>query len=102
MRYLALKQLGVPHLVESGEPFTADRILRMDIVVRRGLRNAPIPEYRDKSIIVDVNQSDPQSQAHLRASSADHDGSAASTSEARKRQHYARPGHVYVLRRVGS
>ena len=25
----------------------------------------------------------------------DHDGSAASTSEARKRQHYARPGHVF-------
>ena len=32
---------------------------------------------------------------HLRGgSSADHDGSAASTFEARKRQHYARPGHV--------
>ena len=33
-------------------------------------------------------------QVHLRAGSADHDGSAASTSEARKRQHCARPGHV--------
>ena len=31
---------------------------------------------------------------HLRGGSADHDGSAASTSEARKRQHCARPGHV--------
>ena len=31
---------------------------------------------------------------YLRGSSADHDGSAASTSEARKRQQYARPGHM--------
>ena len=35
-----------------------------------------------------------QAQVHLRGGSADHDGSAASTSEARQRQHYARPGHV--------
>ena len=46
-----LKRLGVPHQLESGEPFTTDRNLRMDIVVRRGgIRNAPNPEYRDKSI----------------------------------------------------
>ena len=31
-----LKRLGVSHQVESGEHFTADRNLRMDIVVRRG------------------------------------------------------------------
>ena len=37
---------------------------------------------------------DPQAQVHLRGGSADHDGSASSTSQARKRQHYARPGHV--------
>ena len=41
-----------------------------------------------------VTDADPQSQVHLRAGSADHDISAASTSEARKCQHYARPGHV--------
>ena len=29
-----LKRLGIRHQVESGEPFTADRNLRMDIVVR--------------------------------------------------------------------
>ena len=67
----------------------------MDIVVRRGgLRNAPNPEYRDKSVLVDVTHADPQAQVHLRAGSGDHDGSAASTFEACKRQHYARSGHV--------
>ena len=48
----------------------------------------------DKSILLDVTHADPQAQANLRGDSADHDGSAASTSEARKCQHYARPGHV--------
>ena len=43
---------------------------------------------------MDVTHADSQAQVHLRAGSADHDGSADSTSEARKRQHYARPGHV--------
>ena len=39
-----LKRLGVPHQAEIGEPFAADRNLRMGIVVRRrGLRNAPYP-----------------------------------------------------------
>ena len=40
------------------------------------------------------DHADPQAQVHLQAGSADHDGSAASTSETRMRQHYARPGHV--------
>ena len=31
-----LKRLGTQHQVESGKPFTVDRNLRMDIVVRRG------------------------------------------------------------------
>ena len=67
----------------------------MDIVVRRGgLWNALNPEYRDRSILVEVTHADPQAQAHLQAGSADHDVSAASTSAARKRQQYARPGHV--------
>ena len=40
----ALKRLGVPDQVQSGEPFTSDTNLRMDIVARRaGLRNAPKP-----------------------------------------------------------
>ena len=51
-------------------------------------------EYRDKSILLDVTHADPQAQVHLRGGSTNHDGSVASTSEARKRQHYARPGHV--------
>ena len=67
----------------------------MDSVVRRGrLRNVPNPEHRDKSILVNVTHADPQAQVHLQVGSADHDGSASSTSEARKREHYARPGHV--------
>ena len=91
----ALKRLGVPHQVENGEPFLADRNLRVDNVVRRGsFWNAPNPEYRDKSILVDVTHAAPQAQVPLRAGSADNDGSAASTSEACKRQHYTRPGHV--------
>ena len=66
-----LKRLGVPHQVESGEPFTADRNLRMDIVVRKGgLRNAPNPEYRDKSILVGVAHAKPQAQVNLQAGSA--------------------------------
>ena len=67
----------------------------MDIVIRSGsLRDAPNREYRDKSILLDVTLADPQAQVHLRGGSADHDGSAAFTSEARTRQHFARPGHV--------
>ena len=60
-----LKRLGILHQVESGEPFTADR---------------------------NVTRAEPQAQIHLQGGSADHDGSASSTSEVRKR--YARPGHV--------
>ena len=90
-----LMRLGVPHQVESGEPVTADRYLWMDNVVRRGLRNALNPEYKNKSILVDVTHTDPQAQVHLRAGSAGHDGSAASISEARKREHYARPENVF-------
>ena len=90
-----LKRLGVRHQVDSGEPFTVGINFRNDIVVRRGgFRNAPNPEYRDKSIPVDVTHAGQQAQVHLQAGSADHDGPAASTSEAHKRQHYARPGHV--------
>ena len=68
----------------------------MDIVIisRGGLRDAPNWEYRDKSILLNVTHADPQAQVHLRGSSTDHDGSAASTSEMRKRQHCARLGHV--------
>ena len=90
-----LKRLGIPHQVKSSEPFTAGKNLRMDIVVSRGgLRDAPNREYREKSILLDVTHADPQAQVHLRRGSADHDGSTAFTSEARKRQHYARPGDV--------
>ena len=54
------KRFGLPHQVESGEPFTADRNLRMDIVFRRGaFRDAPSLEYRNKGILLDVTHADP-------------------------------------------
>ena len=90
-----LNRLGILHQAESGEPSTADMFLRMDIAIRRGgLRDAPNREYREKSILLNVTRVDPQAQIHLQGGSADHDGSAASTSETRKDQHYTRPGHV--------
>ena len=69
-----LERLGVLHQLERGEPFTADRNLWMNIVVRSGgLRNAPKREYREKSILLDVTHADPQAQVRLRGRSADHD-----------------------------
>ena len=67
----------------------------MDIVVRPGaLSNASSSAYRHKEILLDVTHADPQAQVHLRSGSATSDGTAAQTSEARKRRHYARPGQV--------
>lgn len=57
------------------------------------VRDATQSGFRHKSILVDVKYADPQAGVHLSAGSADQDGSAASTSEARKRRHYARAGH---------
>ena len=45
-------------------------------------------------VLLDITYAEPQAGVHLRAGSADQDGSAASTSEARKHNHYARVGHV--------
>ena len=80
--------------MESGEPFTAERNLQMDIVIRRHLRDTPNREYKDKSIPLDVTHADPQVQVHLQGGRSGHDSLAASTPEVRKRQHYARRGHV--------
>eukprot|EP00904_Undaria_pinnatifida_P000651 jgi/Undpi1/10587/HiC_scaffold_29.g13037.m1 len=90
-----LKGMSIRHQVESGVPFHADRDLRMDIVIAaRGLRDATASEYRDKSILLDVTYADPQVGVHMRAGSADRNGSAASASEPCERNHYARPGQV--------
>ena len=86
-------RLGISHQVESGEPFTAERNLQM-VVIRRHLRDTPNREYKDKSIPLDVTHADPQVQVHLQGGRSGHDSSAASTPEVRKRQHYARRGHV--------
>ena len=90
-----LKSMSIRHQVESGAPFHADRDLRMDIVMEAGgLRDATASEYRNKSILPDVTYADPQAGVHMRAGSADLNGPAISNSEARKRNHYARPGQV--------
>ena len=87
--------MSIRHQVESGAPFHADRPLRTNIVIEAGgFRNATKSEYRDKSILLDVTYADPQAGVHMRAGSADRNGSAASTSEARKRNHCACPRQV--------
>ena len=92
----ALRGLRVADDVENGAPFTTEaRNLCMDIVVRPGsLIHASTSEYGHKGILLHVTHADPQAPVHLRNGSATSDGTAAQTSEARKRQHYARPGHV--------
>ena len=76
-------------------PFHADRDLLMDIVIERGgLRASSASDFRNETILIDVTYADAQAGVHLCAGSANRDGLTASTSEARKRNHYARPGHV--------
>ena len=68
----------------------------MDIVIEAGgLRDATASEYRNKSILLDAKYSDPQAGVHMLAGSANRNGSAASTSEARKDNHYARRGQAF-------
>ena len=46
----------------------------MCVAVRRGGHtDAPIREYKEKSILLDVTHADPQAQVRLRGRSADHD-----------------------------
>ena len=92
-RSRAIKRMSIRHQVESGDPFNAERDLRMDIVIEmEGLRDATAAEYRNKAILLDVTYADPQAVGHMRAGSANRDGLVASKSEARKRSHYARRG----------
>ena len=79
--------------MESGAPSHANRDVRMDTDVG-GLRDATASEYRNKAILLDVTHADPQAGVHMRTGSADPGGSAASTSEARKRNHFIRPEQV--------
>ena len=52
-------------------------------------------EYRNKAVLLDVTNADPQARVHVQAGSAGRDGSAAAISEARKAQPlYARLGQV--------
>ncbi|CAB1116596.1 unnamed protein product [Ectocarpus sp. CCAP 1310/34] len=62
----ALNGLRVKHDVESGAPFTGERNLSMDIVIRPGaLTNASSPGYRNKGILLDVTHADPQAQVAI-------------------------------------
>ena len=78
--------------------FRANRDLRIAWASSSRREDSEMPrtasEYRNKAILLDVTYADPQAGIHMRAGSADRDGSAASISEARKRSHYARPGHA--------
>ena len=67
----------------------------MDIVIEVGeLRDANTSEYRNKAILLDVTHAETQAGVRMRTRSTDRNGSAASTSEASKRNHYARLGQV--------
>ena len=90
-----LKSMSIRHQVERGAAFHADRDLLMDIVIEAGgLRDATASEHRDKWMLLDVTYADPQAGVHMRTGSADRNGPAASTSEARKRNHCACLGQV--------
>ena len=90
-----LKSISICHQVESGAPFHANSDLRMHMVTKAGgLRDATASECRNKAIFLDVTYADPQAGASMRTGSANRNGSAASTCEARKRNHNARPGQV--------
>ena len=83
--------------VESGALFHVNRDFRVKIVIEMGgLRDATASEYRNKAIVLDVTYAGPQTVVHMRTGSADRGGSAAFTSEARKQNHYARPGQVSI------
>eukprot|EP00904_Undaria_pinnatifida_P003390 jgi/Undpi1/13051/HiC_scaffold_8.g02714.m1 len=87
--------MSIRHQVEGGVPFHANKNLRIDVVIEAGgLQDATAPEYHNESIIRDVTYADPQAGVHMRAGGAYRIGSTASTSEARKRNHYPRPGQV--------
>ena len=92
-----LKNMSIRHQVESGAPFHSNRDLRTrtSLFEAGGLRDATASDYRDISILLDVTyHADPQARVHMRKGRADRNGSAASTSEACKRNHYARPGQA--------
>ena len=91
-----LTRFGIPHQVESGEPFTADKNLRMELAIRKeevfGTLRTGSTETSPSRL--GVTNADPQTQVHLRGGSADHNESAASTSEARERPRYDHPKYV--------
>lgn len=67
------------------------------VITRPGATSS---EYRNKAVLLDVMFADPQAGGRMRAGSADQDGSAAYTSEAQKRSHYACSCGTGVLQRA--
>ena len=95
------KRLSIRHQVESGAPFNADINLRIDIVIEREASEREASEtLRRQSTATKRYSSTSRTQTPRRESTfmrdggADRDGSAASTSEARKHNPYARVGQV--------
>ena len=87
--------MSIRHKVESGAPFHPNRDFRMNVVIEAGrLRDATTSEYHNKAILLDFTYADPHAGVHMRIDSADRDGSATSTSWARKRKYCARSGQV--------
>lgn len=90
-----LEWLGIPHEIKSETPCTENRNLRMNIVIRKIVpRSVPKQECRDKAVLLDETHVDPWVQIRKQGSRTDHDRSVGFISEARKRQHYPRPGEV--------
>ena len=94
---------AVPHLLTIALPPSSGKwsVLRRRQEPAHGhkdregrLRDATSSEYSNNATHFDVTHADPQARVPMRAGSADRDGSAASTSEAPKRNHYARLGQV--------
>ena len=90
-----LKRIPVRHQVESGAPFNSDRDLRMEIVIERGRPPRCVGVgFPTQTHAHRRHQHRPPSRGSPPCRKCDEDGSATSSSEARMRNHYARPGHV--------
>lgn len=79
-----------------GNPSTADRDSRVDIVVpAEEFRDKPNRDYGKKSLLICVTPANPQSAGHFSRGIATISGSATATSGPRDRAHFTRQEHVY-------
>ena len=62
-----LKRLSITHEVKNGTPFLGDRDLRNDMIVALGeLRDALIPVYHQKGLLIQEAFADQNVAIHLR------------------------------------